>query len=249
MTFCWMLQCSCINPTPILNFHRTTHCSHLVTDVMIGHTYSMQQCLYTKQFQRNGGRKMSKISESKILPSTTFGFCTMVTNSFGQCCTDLLPFIWNLADHYAQTMFGFSLDENVPSVFGNPATCQQAANYRILWGQKYNENHQRILTCIFEGMISNGQSSFNTTWLPLSWIWILLLEHQNRYTPRTSQPFQFSNSMPSPTTHATPIQFSQLEQPSCSSNPSKLGEYNVPGPSLHLDSVLTPFSHLLKGSH
>ena len=125
----------------------------------------------------------------------------------------------------------------------------KAANYRKLWSQKYNENHQRILTCIFEGMISNGQSSFNTTCLPLLWIWILLLEHQNRYAPRTSQPFQFSNSMPSPTTHATPIQFSQLEQPSCSSNPSKLGEYNLPGPSLHLDTVLTPFSHLLKGSH
>ena len=92
---------------------------------------------------------MSKISESTILPSTKFGFCPMVTNSFGQCGTDILPFIWNLADHYAQIMFRFSLDENIPSVFGNPTTCQQAlqsSKYRKLWSQKYNENHQRILT-------------------------------------------------------------------------------------------------------
>ena len=49
--------------------------------------------------------------------------------------------------HYAQTMFGFSLNENTPQ---SPAqSAQQAANYRKLRGQRYNENRQRILTCIF----------------------------------------------------------------------------------------------------
>ena len=33
----------------------------------------------------------------------------MVTNSLGQCGPDLLQFLWNLTDHYAQKMFGFSL--------------------------------------------------------------------------------------------------------------------------------------------
>ena len=41
-------------------------------------------------------------------------FALMVTNSLGQYGQDLRQFLWNLADHYAQTMFGFSPDENTP---------------------------------------------------------------------------------------------------------------------------------------
>ena len=45
----------------------------------------------------------------------------MVANSLGQCRQDLLQFLWNLADHYAQTMLGFwmkillSLQHRLPS--------------------------------------------------------------------------------------------------------------------------------------
>ena len=74
----------------------------------------------------------------------------MVTNSLGQCGPDLLQFLWNLADHYAQTMFGISLDENTPQ-FSAPST-QHAANYSKLRGQIYKENRQRLLTRIFEGV-------------------------------------------------------------------------------------------------
>ena len=41
-------------------------------------------------------------------------FALMLTNSLGQCGPELLQFLWNLADHYAQTMFWFSVDENIP---------------------------------------------------------------------------------------------------------------------------------------
>ena len=56
-------------------------------------------------------------------------------------------------------------------------------------------------------------------------------------SPRTSQSSQFSNSMPSPTTHATSYDVSQLEQPCCFSNPSQLDRNNL---SLRLvtDSLL-----------
>ena len=70
---------------------------------------------------------MSKMS--KILPATTFSsllaFAPMVTNSLGQCGPDLLQFLWNFSDHYAQSMFGFSQGEN--SAPFSASTTQQAA--------------------------------------------------------------------------------------------------------------------------
>ena len=77
---------------------------------------------------------------------TSLAFAPMITNSLGQCGPDLLQFIWNIADHYAQKMLGFSRDENTPRS-SSPAT-HQAANYRKLRSQNYNENGQRILTFI-----------------------------------------------------------------------------------------------------
>ena len=121
-------------------------------------------------------------------------------------------------------MFGFSLDKNTP-LSSAPFT-QQAASYRKLRGLKYNENRQRISTCMFEGI--------NTTGLPLfpnlTWIWFLLPEHHNLVnididlvsSPRTSQSYQCSNSMPSPTTDvaSNPWQSSQLAHPSYFNNPA-----------------------------
>ena len=57
-------------------------------------------------------------------------------------------------------------------------------------------------------------------------------------SPRTSQLSQFSNSLPSPTTHATFNQFSQ--QLSCLSNSSFMDERKCS----HFIWMLTSFSHL-----
>ena len=48
----------------------------------------------------------------------------------GICGPGLLQFLWNLADQNAQTMFGFSLDENTPWPQSSAPVTQQAANYR-----------------------------------------------------------------------------------------------------------------------
>ena len=115
--------------------------------------------------------KIPKISQRQRL-----AFAPMVTNSLGQCGQDLLQFLWNLADHYAQTMFGFSLDENT-SQSSAPST-QQAANYRKLQGQKYNENCQRILTCIFKGITTCLYGiTFNLTCSPRYTKWFEQLRH------------------------------------------------------------------------
>ena len=101
----------------------------------------------------------------------------MVANSVGQCGQDLLQFLWNLADHYAQTMFaGFSLDENTSQ--SSAQSTQHAANCRKLRGQKYNENQQRILTYIFEGITTciNG-ITFNSTYSPQYTKWFEQLRH------------------------------------------------------------------------
>ena len=146
-------------------------------------------------------------------------FAPMVTNSLGQCGQDLLQFLWNLADHYAQTMFGFSLDENTPQP--SAQSTQQAANYR-----KYNENHQRILTCIFEGITTRIYGiTFNLTCSPQYIKWFEQLRHNWSpiipkfdmdlvSSPMTSQSSQFSNSMRSLTTDVAFNQSSQLAHPS-----------------------------------
>ena len=155
-------------------------------------------------------------------------FAPMVTNSLGQCGQDLLQFLWNLADHYAQTMFGFSLDENTTQ--SSTQSTQQAANYSKLWGQKYNENSQRILTCIFEGITTRLYGiTFHLTCSPQYTKWFEQLQHNWSpvipkfdmdlvSSPRTSQSSQFSNSMPSPTKHIASTKSSQLEHPSFFSN-------------------------------
>ena len=170
---------------------------------------------------------MSKIP--KILPATTtFSFCPdgsqtlqdnadqTFYNSYGTLLTTM----------HKQCSDSF-LDVNAPQS-PSPST-HQAAYYRKLRGQKYSANefryfnHQRILICIFEGITTriygitfnltcstqNGLSSFDTTDLSLfpnlTCIW---------FPPITAQSSQFSNSMPSPTTHVASNQSSQLEHPS-----------------------------------
>ena len=56
----------------------------------------------------------------------------MVTKSLGQCGQDLLQFLWNLADHYAQKMLGFSLDENTVTPLSLAPSTQHAGNHHKL---------------------------------------------------------------------------------------------------------------------
>ena len=58
------------------------------------------------------------------------------------------------------------------------------------------------------------------------------------FSPRPSQSSQFSDSMPSPTTHVASKQSSQLEHPSYFCNPSLRDESNLL--SLHLDTLSLP---------
>ena len=82
------------------------------------------------------------------------------------------------SDHYAQTMFGLSLDENIPQ---SPApTTHQTANYYKLQGKKFNENHQRILTSPFKGITTCIYLiTFNLTFSPqfTSTNWFEQLQH------------------------------------------------------------------------
>ena len=81
-------------------------------------------------------------------------------------------------------MFGFSLDKNTAQ--SSAPSMQQAANYRKLRGQKYNENHQRILTCIFEGITTRLYGiTFNLTCSPQNTKWFEELRH-NVANPRRS---------------------------------------------------------------
>ena len=105
-----------------------------------------------------------------------------------------------------------------------PST-QEAANYRKLRGPKYNENCQRILTCIFEGITTLIYGiTFNLTcspqWQYPKWFeqhrhsWSPIIPKFNTElvsSPRTSQSSQASNSIPSPTTYVASNQSSQLE--------------------------------------
>ena len=98
-----------------------------------------------------------------------------------------------------------------------PST-QQAANYRKLRGQKYNENRQRILTCIFEGITTRLYGiTFNLTCSPQYTKWFEQLRHNWSpiipkfdldlvCSPKTSKPSQFSNSMRSPFTDVASTQ-------------------------------------------
>ena len=92
---------------------------------------------------------------------------------------------------------------------------QQAANYHKLLGQKYNKNSQRILTCIFEGTTTHIFGfTFILTCSPQYIKWF-----EQRWHNR-------SNIMPSPATHVASNQSSQLEHPSCFSNPAQIDDSN-----------------------
>ena len=138
---------------------------------------------------------MSKIP--KILPATTFSFCpdghklfrTIWTGRSTILMEPCRPLRTN--NVWTRIFHGWNFPQSSAS------STQQVANYRKLIGQKYDENCQRILICIFEGITTsiygitstwlvlhstpNGLSNFNTTGLQLfpnlTWIWFHLSEH------------------------------------------------------------------------
>ena len=145
------------------------------------------------------------------------------TNSLRPCGPDLLQFLWK---HYAQIMFGFSLDENgLDFSTHNPASSKLSSTS----GPKTKSPmHLRRQNLVYIELITFSLTiSPQSTELSIPKFDLGLVS-----SPRTSQSSQFSHSMPSPTTHATSNQFSQLEQPSCFSNPSRMDENNHPGPSV-----------------
>ena len=82
--------------------------------------------ILNKHLNRNGVGKMSKISR--------FTSRQNLWDNVDQTYYNL----WDRADHYAQSAFGFSLDEN--SRQSSAPTTQQAAYHRQLRGQKLNFN-------------------------------------------------------------------------------------------------------------
>ena len=125
-----MTLCNCgITPNQILNFHRTTH---LVMDVTIGHTYSKQHDFKPNTLREMESRKCQKYQ--RFYQRQHLAFAPLVTNSLGQCRlgVDLLQFLWNLADHYAQAMFGFSLDENTPRKYSQVFSTLYPASSQLL---------------------------------------------------------------------------------------------------------------------
>ena len=185
--------CNCgVTPKQILNLPQNEPTSNGCHDRP---THSIQH-----DFRLNTLREMESGTwwkYQRFYKQQHLAFASVVKNSLGQCGPDLLQLFWNIADHYTQTMFGFSLVENTPK--SSAPSTQQAANYHELRGQKYNKNHQRVLTHIFEGITTlslellstwpvphrtpNGLNSIDTTGLPLflnlTWIWFLLPEHHN----------------------------------------------------------------------
>ena len=82
-----------------------------------------------------------------------YAFAPMVANTLGQCGPDCLGFLWLMADHAAQTQYGFSLDDLNNSCSNELIfTSQQAIDYRRVRGKKFHENRLRLLTCIFEAI-------------------------------------------------------------------------------------------------
>ena len=145
-------------------------------------------------------------------------------------------------------MFGFSLVENTPQ--SSAPSTQHAANYRKLRGQKYNENRQKKLTYIFEGLTTRIYGiTFNLTCSPQYTKWFEQLRHNWSpiipkfdmilvSSPRTSQSSQFSDLMRSPTTDVASDQSSQLAHSSYFSNPALMDDSNLP--SLHVDTNSLP---------
>ena len=143
-----------------------------------------------------------------------------------------------------------SLDEKTPQ--SSSQSTRQAANYRKLRDQKYNENRLRILTCIFEGITTRIYgTTFNLICSQQYTKWFEQLRHKwspiipkfdmdlvSSSSPRTSQSSQFSNSMSSPTTDVASNQSSQLAHPSYFSNPALMVDSNLP--SLHVDTNSLP---------
>ena len=117
---------------------------------------------------------------------------------------------------------------------------QQASDYCKLWGQKYNEHCQSILTCTFKGITT---SIYELDLFPTvhQMVWAALTQlvsHYFQIWPRSGFFSQNSNSMPSPTTNIASKQSSHLEHLSYFSNPLLMDESNLQ--SLHLDTNCLP---------
>ena len=117
----------------------------------------------------------------------------------------------NFAITWIQTydclFFNFNKKKGPRNTLQSSATTQQAANYRKFGGEKYNEDSQRSLTCIFKGITTRIYGIiFNLTCSPQhKWIEQLRLNWSMGLlsSPKISQSSQFSNSMPSATNHAS----------------------------------------------
>jgi hypothetical protein len=95
----------------------------------------------------------------------------IVANTLGQCGSDTLQFLGNLADHEAKNTFGFTLDssetENLSQTSLPSESTQQENDYIHLHGLKYHKNRLQLLTCVFEGVTTRiiGQT-FDLTCSP-----------------------------------------------------------------------------------
>ena len=146
------------------------------------------------------------------------------TNSLRPCGPDLLQSLWK---HYAQIMFGFSLDENgLDFSTHNPASSKLSSTS----GPKTKSPmHLRRQDLVYIELITFSLTiSPQSTELGSHYSQIRLGSgfFSQNITILSIQPFNAQSHNPCTN------QFSQLEQPSCFSNPSRMDENNHPGPSV-----------------
>ena len=161
----------------------------------------------------------------KILPAIKVSFCpyghtTHTSLGQWQCRPSTVLRILLTIMHKKCLEFLSGRKKPQSSAVSAPTT-QQETNYHKLCGQKHNEDSQ-ILTCHLEGIntciyritCNLTCSPQHTKWfeqLPHNWPPIIpKFDMDLVFSPRKSQSPEFSNSMPSPTTHATSDWISQL---------------------------------------
>ena len=111
-----MTLCKCgITPNLILHFHRCDRANLVVIYATIGKAYSNQH-----DFKQNTSIGTISKFRKYQMPQFQKLFRTMRSCFWPH----ILKLLWNLADHYAQTMFGFSLNEKLLSL-QNPLSRKQ----------------------------------------------------------------------------------------------------------------------------
>ena len=94
-----------VSPNAQRNFSADTR---LIMDVTIGHICDLHHQYKPDTLQRMTNSKNVKYAQH--YQSQRLAFAPIVANSLGQFGADTLQLLWNLADNYAQTTTGFSLD-------------------------------------------------------------------------------------------------------------------------------------------